>query len=164
MVLMVRCAKQVAVTWGQALDKGLGHAQPRNASCVAWSYQRVAESVQSPQLLSQNFRNCELQVGHWSRRSWAVPPLVCVAQWAQIDDLIPGNGASRIFPKPAEPQHMRGALQGQPGDPTYIGKSKRVATHLFAGVGAIPPHITMADGSVGPHGGRGRAVAIFAHL
>ena len=30
--------------------------------------------------------------------------------------------------------------------------------------GANPPHITMADGSAGSHGGKGRVVAIFAHL
>ena len=36
--------------------------------------------------------------------------------------------------------------------------------HFFAGVGAIPPHITMADKFLGSHGGRGRAVAIFAPL
>ena len=30
--------------------------------------------------------------------------------------------------------------------------------------GAIPLHITMADGSGGSHGGKGRDIAIFAHL
>ena len=59
--------------------------------------------------------------------------MVRVAQWAQIDCLIPSGGTSlpsHISPTPAETYHASGTLQRQPGDPSTTTPMPQVCNAL----------------------------------